>query len=172
MCPIETYINGIRKPSDTISLLLRTGVSVSFRSSSPDAAAEDALSSLPSVLFFAPYPAASTAAMTSAEETSPSTPMEFVKRLTEQDVTPSTPETAFSIRALHAAQLIPFTIYCSIILLLTSKFCKYYVLPKSFVLVTASASAVCRPIHLKFLPSPPGYPPQHKSGYDWQEALY
>ena len=44
----------------------------------------------------------------------PSTPMEFVKRLTVQDVTPGTLETAFSTRALHAAQLMPFTLNCSI----------------------------------------------------------
>ena len=39
----------------------------------------------------------------------PSTPIEFVSRLTEQEVTPSTLETAFSTRALQAAQLIPVT---------------------------------------------------------------
>ena len=40
--------------------------------------------------------------------------------LTEQDVTPGTLETAFSTRALQAAQLIPVTLYCSIISLLQS----------------------------------------------------
>ena len=45
----------------------------------------------------------------------PSTPMEFVKRLTVQDVTPGTLETAFSTRALQAAQLMPFTLNCSIL---------------------------------------------------------
>ena len=44
----------------------------------------------------------------------PSTPMELVKRLTEQAVTPGTLLTAFSTRALHAAQLMPVTLYCSI----------------------------------------------------------
>ena len=44
----------------------------------------------------------------------PSTLMELVSRLTEQEVTPSTLDTAFSTRALHAAQLIPVTEYCSI----------------------------------------------------------
>jgi hypothetical protein len=44
----------------------------------------------------------------------PSTPMELVKRLTEHEVTPGTFETAFSTRALHAAQLMPVTVYCSI----------------------------------------------------------
>jgi len=41
--------------------------------------------------------------------------MEFVRRLTEQDVTPGTLDTAFSTRELQAAQLIPVTLYCSII---------------------------------------------------------
>jgi hypothetical protein len=35
--------------------------------------------------------------------------MEFVSRLTLQEVTPGTFETAFSTRALQAAQLIPVT---------------------------------------------------------------
>jgi hypothetical protein len=47
----------------------------------------------------------------------PSTPMELVKRLTEQEVTPGTLETAFSTRVLQAAQLIPVTVYCFIVLL-------------------------------------------------------
>ena len=46
--------------------------------------------------------------------TSPSTPMELVSRLTAQAVTPSTPFTAFSTRALQAAQLMPVTSYCFI----------------------------------------------------------
>ena len=37
-----------------------------------------------------------------------------IEGLTEQELTPGTFETAFSTRALHAAQLIPVTIYCSI----------------------------------------------------------
>ena len=53
--------------------------------------------------------------MTSPAAALPSTPMEFVKRLTEQDVTPGTLDTAFSTRAEQAAQLIPVTLYCSII---------------------------------------------------------
>ena len=44
----------------------------------------------------------------------PSTPIELVSRLTEQAVTPGTLPTAFSTRALQAAQLIPVTLYCSI----------------------------------------------------------
>ena len=47
-------------------------------------------------------------------DASPSTPMELVKRLTAQAVTPSTPLTAFSTRALQAAQLMPVTSYCFI----------------------------------------------------------
>ena len=61
--------------------------------------------------FFAPYPASSTALMITDESAVPSTPIEFVSRLTEQDVTPSTLETAFSTRALqaaHASHLILF----------------------------------------------------------------
>ena len=45
----------------------------------------------------------------------PSTPMEFVSRLTEQAVTPGTLDTAFSTLALQAAQLMPVTLYCFII---------------------------------------------------------
>ena len=48
-------------------------------------------------------------------EAVPSTPMELVSRLTEQEVTPGTLFTAFSTRALQAAQLMPVTLYCSII---------------------------------------------------------
>ena len=62
----------------------------------------------------APYPASSTAWMTSEAEAVPSTPIEFVRRLTEQAVTPGTLETAFSTLALQAAQLMPVTVYCSI----------------------------------------------------------
>ena len=40
--------------------------------------------------------------------------MELVRRLTEHDVTPGTFETAFSTRALQAAQLMPVTEYCFI----------------------------------------------------------
>ena len=43
----------------------------------------------------------------------PVTPIELVSRLTEQLSTPGTARTAFSTRALHAAQLIPVTLYCS-----------------------------------------------------------
>ena len=45
----------------------------------------------------------------------PSTPMELVSRLTEQLVTPGTAFTAFSTRAEQAAQLMPVTLYCSIV---------------------------------------------------------
>ena len=63
----------------------------------------------------APYPASSTAFIISAGLTLPCTPIEFVKRLTEQLSTPESFDTAFSTRALHAAQLIPVTTYCSIL---------------------------------------------------------
>ena len=52
--------------------------------------------------------------MISSSEAVPSTPMELVSRLTEQEVTPGTFETAFSTRELQAAQLIPVTVYCLI----------------------------------------------------------
>ena len=52
-----------------------------------------------------------------AGEAVPSTPMEFVRRLTAQDVTPGTFDTAFSTRVWQAAQLIPVTLYCSIVCL-------------------------------------------------------
>ena len=64
---------------------------------------------------FAVYPAFSTARMISSGAAVPSTVIEFVSRLTEQDETPSTPPTAFSTLAEHAAQLIPPTSYLSII---------------------------------------------------------
>gem|GEM_PF-5650336 len=63
----------------------------------------------------APYPAFSTAEIMSAADAVPSTPIELVRRLTEHEVTPGTPFTAFSTLALHAAQLMPVTLYCSII---------------------------------------------------------
>ena len=42
----------------------------------------------------------------------PSTPMEFVSRLTAHAVTPGTCDTAFSTRAEQAAQLMPVTSNC------------------------------------------------------------
>ena len=62
----------------------------------------------------APYPAASTAAIMLSGLALPSTPIEFVNRLTEQVLTPGTFETAFSTLLLQAAQLMPVTLYCSI----------------------------------------------------------
>ena len=55
--------------------------------------------------------AAVTAFIMADSEALPSTPIELVRRLTEQEVTPSTEETAFSTLALHAAQLIPVMVY-------------------------------------------------------------
>ena len=52
--------------------------------------------------------------MIASEVAVPSTPIEFVSRLTEQEVTPGTLLTAFSTLLLQAAQLIPVTVYCSI----------------------------------------------------------
>ena len=53
--------------------------------------------------------------MIACGEALPVTPMELVSRLTEQLSTPGTALTAFSTRALHAAQLMPVTLYCSIL---------------------------------------------------------
>ena len=108
MCPMEKYMSTSKNPSDAISRRLRTGVS---RSSSGSGAACAA------PLRDAPYPACCTAAITCAGAAVPSTPMELVSRLTEQAVTPGTLDTAFSTRALHAAQLMPVTLYCSMLLL-------------------------------------------------------
>ena len=105
------YISGIRKHSDVIRRRFIIGVSLSFRVSSSIAAPFLAPASAP--FTEAPYPAASTAAMISDWDAVPSTPMEFVRRLTEQLVTPDTFDTAFSTLLLHAAQLIPVTVYCS-----------------------------------------------------------
>ena len=51
--------------------------------------------------------------MISAVLALPSTPMEWVRRFTEQTLTPSSALTAFSTRALQAAQLMPVTVNCS-----------------------------------------------------------
>ena len=115
LCPMDTYISSRRKPSEAISLRFKTGVSRSASASSPAAAVFSA------PLRLAPYPAASTAAMMLCSSAVPSTPMELVSRLTEQASTPGTPDTAFSTRAEHAAQLIPVTLYCfTVVHLLTS----------------------------------------------------
>ena len=115
MCPMETYIRTIKKPREAISRFFSTGVSLSFSAS----VSEDGRVFRSVFPYFsaASYPALRTAAMISSASTVPSTPMELVSRLTEQEVTPFTPDTAFSTRAVQAAQLIPVTVYCSIIYL-------------------------------------------------------
>ena len=103
VCPMETYISAAKKNSEAMSRRFRSGVSLSASRSSvtpPSAAAPFST---------APYPAASTAAMTAAGDASPSTPMELVSRLTAQDDTPGVFATAFSTRATQAAQLMPVT---------------------------------------------------------------
>ena len=113
MCPMETYISTIQKPKEAKSRFFSAGVSRSF-SASPS---EDDRVFRSVFLFFiaASYPALRTAAIISSASAVPSTPMELVSRLTEQEVTPFTPDTAFSTRAVQAAQLIPVTVYCSIV---------------------------------------------------------
>ena len=115
ICPMEKYIRTIRNPSDAIRRFFNAGVVLSFNISSPADADDDCVFAAPSPFFDAPYPASVTALMISCSLAVPSTPIELVSRLTEQDVTPGTFETAFSTLLLQAAQLIPVTIYCSIV---------------------------------------------------------
>ena len=113
--PIEKYISTSRIGTENRSRFFSFGVSRSFSASASaheGESPEDAFFSAP--FSDAPYPAASTARMIASEEAVPSTPMEFVSRLTAQDVTPGTPRTAFSTRLEQAAQLMPVTLYCSI----------------------------------------------------------
>ena len=117
ICPIEKYMRTIRNPSDAISRFFSTGVSLSRSASS--SAVFLALDSCLS-LGKASYPAARTAAIISSAEAVPSTPMEFVSRLTEQELTPFTPDTAFSTLAEQAAQFMPVTVYCSIVFITPS----------------------------------------------------
>ena len=139
ICPMEKYIRTIRNPSDAIRRLFNTGVSLSFNISSPADAACDCVFAAPSPFFDAPYPASVTAFMISCSLAVPSTPIELVRRLTEQDVTPGTFVTAFSTLALQAAQLIPVTIYCSIVVC--------FLLSSYFLLFIASVSAEPLPAH-------------------------
>ena len=139
ICPIEKYIRTIRNPTDAIRRLFSTGVSLSFSISSPAQACAGCAFTAPSPFFDAPYPASLTALMISCSVAVPSTPIEFVRRLTEQDVTPGTFETAFSTLLLQAAQLIPVTIYCSIVVC--------FLLSSYFLLFTASVSAEPLPTH-------------------------
>ena len=60
------------------------------------------------------YPALSTAAAIASSVALPSTFIELVTRLTEQDFTPSTLDTAFSTCATQAEQVIPLTSNCLI----------------------------------------------------------
>ena len=109
MCPIEKYIRTIRKPTERPTLFLSADISLlSDLSPASDDSPPDSFFLLIS-LSDAPYPARSTAIMSSAE-TFPSTPISPVNRLTEQESTPFTADTAFSTRAEHAAQLIPVTL--------------------------------------------------------------
>ena len=112
VCPIEIYISAASSTSETTSRLTSAGVSRSLRASSLSA---EALFAAPGVFEAAPYPAFSTAAIMLASDALPSTPISPVSRLTEQEVTPSTPDTAFSTRELQAAQLIPVTLNCFIL---------------------------------------------------------
>ena len=98
----------IKKISDDTRRLTIDEVSVFSSESSSTAAFESAAPPLTE----APYPAFFTALIISESGAVPSTLIEFVSRFTEHDSTPLTPLTAFSTRALQAAQLIPVTLYC------------------------------------------------------------
>ena len=113
MCPIETYISGTRRITDATSRRFIFGVSVSF-SESESFFVFPLFDFDEEFLRLAPYPAFSTAFTISSAEAVPSTPSEFVRRLTAQLFTPGTALTAFSTRVWQAAQLIPVTLYCSI----------------------------------------------------------
>ena len=140
MCPIDMYMRTARNPADAANRLISTGVSMSFRASSSyneppvilavlfvllSAGLSALLAALRPVLLFvrlparffcsASYPALRTAAIISSASAVPSTPIELVSRLTEQSVTPLTAVTAFSTRAEQAAQLMPLTVYLSIV---------------------------------------------------------
>ena len=114
ICPIEKYISTSKNPSDANSRFFSFGVSWSSKASRAFwfTSAPRPAAPLPLPFTVAPYPASATAFIIALSVASPSTPMEFVKRLTEQDVTPGTAFTAFSTRALQAAQLMPVTLYC------------------------------------------------------------
>ena len=115
-CPIVKYISTSRKPTDISRRLFSFGVSLSFSASSSAASLAEALIfSCEAPFTDAPYPASCTARIISADDAVPSTPIEFVSRLTLQESTPGTFDTAFSTLAWHAAQLMPVTIYCSIV---------------------------------------------------------
>ena len=108
MLPIEIYIKRSKNTTEVQSRLTSFGVSVSASGSSRF----DETTEL-SPIKDAPYPAFLTADITLSGASVPSTFIEFVKRLTVHEVTPGSFETSFSTLALHAAQLIPVTLYLS-----------------------------------------------------------
>lgn len=146
MCPMEKYISTARKPTEATSLFFKRGVSRSFNISSCGiASAAPAVSAPPRFFSAAPYPAFSTARMISCGAAVPSTPMEFVRRLTAQDVTPGTSDTAFSTRALHAAQLIP--VHCILLHLPPSPI--YFI--NFWSTVTSSSTVSSLPSRISFV---------------------
>ncbi len=118
MCPIEKYMSKRVMATDHARRRRSFGVSVSFSISS--ALAMALLCGFSSELpprGCAPYPAADTAFAMAEGLASPSTDIELVSRETATESTPGTLCTAFSTLATHAAQLIPVTLYCSIVTL-------------------------------------------------------
>ena len=95
MCPIEKYMSGTRNTMEETSRFARTGVSMSLSASSSEAFP----TFRPPDFTLALYPASVTALIIASSLALPSTPIEFVRRLTEQLSTPATPATAFSTLA-------------------------------------------------------------------------
>ncbi len=93
--PMDRYMSTSRKAADVIRRFFMTGVSRSASASSSSLSLSDARAPRSD----APYPASCTALMISDGEAVPSTPIEFVSRLTAQPVTPGILLTAFSTRA-------------------------------------------------------------------------
>ncbi len=103
--PIDTYIKGMSNTTDTTSLASSTSVGLIL----------SRFVALLSVAGEALYPAAATAREISfgVSGESNSTTIEFVRRDTLTDFTPSSAPTTFSTRALHAAHDMPDTLNLS-----------------------------------------------------------
>ena len=120
---MEIYIKGTKNPMEMANrhFIAHSASCALFFSVSSLEAMPCRPSFFPLSFLLAPYPAFSTAVIISCTNAVPSTPMELVSRLTEQEVTPGTLDTAFSTWALQAAQLIPVTVYCSIFLSISAR---------------------------------------------------
>ena len=114
--PMATYIRGKRKSSDSASrrarILYLGNAAPELLPEAPEIPPAPAPPPCAEPFGLAWYPALSTAAAIASSVALPSTFIEFVTRLTEQEVTPSTFDTAFSTCATHAEQVIPSTSNC------------------------------------------------------------